>query len=855
MASVGETFQDLREGMNGGVYPANISAMQYAKGINITCRGSVIRTRPPFNEILLTSTDEDTLHNIQYGKFQGMFTYHYEDVEYIAFAMSGNVYLINPLTRIITDLTAVPGAMSATVHRVYFCQVENYLIVQDGIGTALIALNTAAAYAIAPQVPIGTIMAYGQGRLFVKTALRQFKAGDINLPNAPTNVLNFTETQYLAGGGAFFTPMGMGEITGMEFVQQFGTATGLGPLMVFCKQGICSFDVSTPRLQWQDLSIMRIEAGGNGNVSHLGIVKLDDDLIFRTWGGISDFSLMMSQQANRQRITNLNMEVQPFLDNEDPSMLPLVSACRFQNRVLYTIQGEKVSALNVTQVRGVYSTIEDYRFQGLISLDFTPMDGISSLGTVVKPSYDGVWTGCFPMGVCSGIFNYVERCFIWGKDDTGKNHLFEIGEYAGDDTWGDPAVGVPINCRLYTRMTPFVLFTGNRPSQIPQNIKTLSDSWIWLSELRERVQFQLYTRPDRCFDWHKLSEFCKNAPLLSVSGVAGNVQAHMKTKWPELAAAGCQQVSGRAGNAGFEFEFCIEWDGQAEISRMVFEAEASGEQPEIPCDCAGEVLIGTERSDYDYSIYEGGVVGDGFLASSGADGNLPTPVPGPGAPITGGRGTLQSPYTMSGDYCTKFAASDAARTAGCNVGDYIQPTVLNVAVIIQVMSDSQQFMAPITGGLGTASSPFILGGGPYGTYHEANGVACGNFKAAVCPPELQNYPGVVPGEQLLGMWVRTTIYTSPSGTATVTFLCWDSRFYKSGPGFHPGEGTGVVADPWLLSAYSGGPLYVFSTLADAQWYIQRCWGSLQPWPAMAWPKKGHYFRLRILTVQTDVQVP
>jgi len=111
------------------------------------------------------------------------------------------VYLLNPITQVILDMTIVPGIMNGTVDRLHFCQVEQFLVVQDGVGVALIIDDTASAKAVANQTPTGTVMCYCHGRLFIKTAARNFIAGNINMPNAPTNVLDFTETQYLAGGG------------------------------------------------------------------------------------------------------------------------------------------------------------------------------------------------------------------------------------------------------------------------------------------------------------------------------------------------------------------------------------------------------------------------------------------------------------------------------------------------------------------------------------------------------------------------------------------------------------------------------------------------------------------------------
>lgn len=538
-------------------------------------------------------------------------------------------------------------------------------------------------------------------------------------------------------------------------------------------------------------------------------------------------------------------------------MLPFVSAAKFNNRVLYTIQGETVNS-QIPDGQGGYDTTEDYRFQGLISLDFAPMDGISTLGQVVKPSYDGVWTGCYPMGICSGIFNYTERCFVWGKDNDGVNHLFEIGDYPGDDTLVEPQTAVAINCRLYTRMTPFVIFTGNRPSQIPQEIKTLQDAWIWLSEIRDRVRFQLYVRADRCFDFHKLSEFCMNAPLVSLGGTAGNVQASAKTKWPELGAQGCQQINGRVAEVGFEFEFCIEFDGQTEINRMLFNADAKAEDRSIPCECAGEVLIGTERSDYDYSIYAGGVVGGGFHAqgdtetSSGGGAN--PPAPGPSAPITGGTGTQTDPYTMTGQYCTKFSAMDAATAAGAAVGTYIKPQWVGSSgnLVFPIETSGTQFLTPITSGLGTVGSPFILSG-TYTSYHAANDLASINYRWPTCPAPL-SLTDSAQGDSFVGAYLKAQIYDVLGVLAWKTFIGWSQNFgFTPGPGFHPGEGSGTVGDPYLLKADGGSPLYDFPTLSSAQFWIQRCWADITYFGN--WSKIGQYFRLKIATIQTDVQVP
>ena len=57
-------------------------------------------------------------------------------------------------------------------------------------------------------------MAYGDARLTVAQG-NQFLVGDIN--GGATNVISFTETTYLAGGGSFALPFNNGNISRDDF--------------------------------------------------------------------------------------------------------------------------------------------------------------------------------------------------------------------------------------------------------------------------------------------------------------------------------------------------------------------------------------------------------------------------------------------------------------------------------------------------------------------------------------------------------------------------------------------------------------------------------------------------------------
>jgi hypothetical protein len=581
-----------QEGMNAGTLASLIGENQFHMGVNITCRNGVVGTRPPFIEVVLESGIPGAIQNITTGKFQGMYTYQYEDTTYIAFGVNGYVYLIDPIAGAIYDMSSGPGLFNQYVDRLHFCQVEKYLVVQDGISVPLIIEDTASRAAVQTppdlEVPTGTIMAYCHGRLFVKTGVREFIAGDINQPATPTAVLKFSETEYLAGGGAFFTPADMGDITAMSWAQAFGEATGEGPLMVMCQRGICSYKVSVPRLNWQDMPIMRIEPGGNGCASEYCVVRMNEDLLFRSWHGIQDFKLLSVEAATHHRMTNLNTEVKPFLDLEDPQLIQFSHGAKFDDRFLYTAIGETVTALDRSG-----EPSEDYRFAGLISLDFATFNGLASLGATLKPAYDGIWTGVHPMGLASGVFQYEEMCFVFGKDDNGFNHLYRLM-----DTLGNDKGNIPIECKFYTRTLSFMAYDKEYPRPVPQMHKTLLDASLWLVHLENAIAFALSAAPDNFVDFQELSTIRVNADMSD----GGQPQVRAKLPFPAFTKGACDRVSRRNINTGFEFQFLVEWAGVAQISKFMIAAEANTEVEKFECGLEDIRFTETGPDNFSYDI-------------------------------------------------------------------------------------------------------------------------------------------------------------------------------------------------------------------------------------------------------------
>lgn len=194
-------------GMDSSVFPAIGDPTSVRMAINTTFRGGRAKTRPGNQQIFLTddpnypgslslfTTGRDE-NNIKTGNyFQGAFFYTNKtnpELSCLIACSGGYVFKITPVEGYVARLP-VSGLASAfrwdSTTRVYFCQAEKYLIIQNGIDSPLIydgedlfqvgvgAPNTTGQIA---SVPVGTFMAYGQGRLFVVNPSKDsFVAGDL----------------------------------------------------------------------------------------------------------------------------------------------------------------------------------------------------------------------------------------------------------------------------------------------------------------------------------------------------------------------------------------------------------------------------------------------------------------------------------------------------------------------------------------------------------------------------------------------------------------------------------------------------------------------------------------------------
>jgi len=213
-------------GMDSSLAPQISDPTSVRLGINVTFRGGRAKTRPGFQQIFLTddpdypgslalfSTGRDSTNAKTGNYFQGAFFYvnKTDPTKSCLIACAGGyVFRIRPVEGYVARLpvseyTGIDASGTFrwdATKRVYYCQAEKFLIIQNGIDNPLIfdgevlhqrGVGSAGTIGNISSVPVGTFMSYGQGRLYVVNSVKDsFTAGDL-VYGGSTNQLSVTSS-------------------------------------------------------------------------------------------------------------------------------------------------------------------------------------------------------------------------------------------------------------------------------------------------------------------------------------------------------------------------------------------------------------------------------------------------------------------------------------------------------------------------------------------------------------------------------------------------------------------------------------------------------------------------------------
>lgn len=497
-------------GQDSSKDPSNISDISYFSGINVRCEKGSLRPRFgfkmldinfPSGSLSIGGVAPRSYETIfRSGRFQALIPY-VNGVEYgLIIVVAGIIFFYNQRT---SDLSIIPIAggsyLNENTPRLNWAPASRFLVIWDFPNLPVIIENGVARRSDPSvfEIPVSSLGAYNQNRLFIANAGNEFTAGDptgsLSTPDAPITFFEIAPSAPYAG--QFFqisTNYNNDPITAMAFLQSADTSTGIGPLLVSTQNGVYSYQSQIPRAQWESSTFGSNFIFNNGIAGQRAFVNVNSDLFFISSDGQIRTASMSRDEQKRWAKTPLSREVQNWLQYSDKDLIPLGAMGYFSNKIFATANPFRTQALTV---QGIPTT--DYAYGGLVVLG---LENVAQLGTPGQPAWDGLWTGVRPMDITTNN----DRCFLMSKDTEFSNQLYEItpGETV-DIINGKERY---ISSRVYTKE---YVFSNDF------EMKQLHSAQVMLEEIRGDFHLNTRYKPNHATSYTEWFNFKHIAPWRS----------------------------------------------------------------------------------------------------------------------------------------------------------------------------------------------------------------------------------------------------------------------------------------------------------------------------------------------------
>lgn len=580
-------FISLDGGANDGIDPIKLPDNQFARGLNISCRRGLVRTRPPFKK----------LADLAEGTFQRAFNYSLNSADRIVYVIDGVIRNYNTSTGVTTTYTS---SMSVSAPRCWFVKADKFCVIQDDESTPVILDGDDLITANVDDDPdnptypsqfrIGSIMAYGHGRIFLVAKFVYDNAGvitnedghpywiasDVLLPDDKRNVLKWSETNYLNEGGAIGLPNELGFIKAMAFYRNASTSTGIGTLIDFTKIGCGSFAVNVARPNWKNTDLGQVLFLDSGTSSQEAVVNVNSDLIYRSLLGLDTMRYKSSEAQNTSGVLSsvpISSEVGYLFAMDTESDMEYTSGAYVNNRLYFTTGGR----------------YDDGSFKCLVVMDTDIAHQITK--PAATPIYNGAWTGLHFQQIFKAKLNGRDTLFAVIKN-ADMNELWYVNEdgSADNDTKA-------IKSRVYTKV-----FVHNKTDQgsATEN-KEFSKASLWLSDIVGDVSIKVYYRADDYPLWNST----RTHIIKASSG--GLPQKRVRITLSPDGLLTSDESTKRLTRVGYTFQYCIEIEGCCKVKTCKFECIVKNDpSPSIESETEIVELEATdeqvELDDFDYSI-------------------------------------------------------------------------------------------------------------------------------------------------------------------------------------------------------------------------------------------------------------
>lgn len=578
---VQDGFSSLERGINSGVTPNLCGKTQASFAVNVQHRGGYATNRPRIKKHVVSYPSQEIENLFTNGVWQAAEFYdRFDGPSVFLVSQSGRQFTFEPAptgyTTVVTEVTPPDGGNSAGRNIAWIVQAENNMVLQDGQAAPIIlegagpARRSLMSTVVPEEVPIGLMMAYGLGRLkVVLPDARQYRIGDIAY--GATGEIFFNETTAAANGGDWTVPFD-GFINALRHVSVLDGQTTQGELTIGTSKGIASAKVGVgDRLTWKDIDFQRVALSSRGPTGQYSTITINGDIWFRGIDGIRSMSLSRQEFGSQFHLIPMSREMARVINNDNPAFFPNASMVFWNNRLMYTINGQQD---NNGQVY----------FKGLAALDF---DVISDLSNQTAPAWDGLWTGMQPFRIITGEFFGRDRCFIFVRNDVGAVELWEMDEW-------DPKTGANANDEDENGEIQIYSFFESRSMDFSGQFeeKLLAGGEVWVDALSGRVSFDVDWRPDQYPCWVNWTEFercakvsgCADTDIAADCETISNFTPQYRPRLgfgtpPDV----CDPVTNRNFRKGFEFQVRFQWIGRARIRKMVLEGYREEEKSIAEC--------------------------------------------------------------------------------------------------------------------------------------------------------------------------------------------------------------------------------------------------------------------------------
>lgn len=549
-----EQFTTCEAGASSALDPELIPSNQLAWLRNGRIRGGKQHTRPFLRERLVLP--EGLVQGGCYFSIQGGM---------LIMQIAGRIYRLRVGNRD-SDFSAeeIPLTYinSPVLPTAWMVQTVGSLVIQDGQSNPIIYDGSTARRSdpAENEVPLGRMMAYVNGRLWVAVGSNELVAGDI-VTSQFQSELKFTETGYFLGGGRFLFPSAL---TGLKGLPSSGAA-GYGALAIFSLEQtyMARADIASRDLWAQMPGFIQALLLSSGSIGQYGIAEVNQDLYWRDGdGGIRSLRSAIADETGGPGLSPISREVSRITDFESVNRLVNCSAINFGNRLLMTAS----------------PFINEYgktSFRDIISLDFSP---ISSNRGKSSPSYDGEWDGLLFDLLLTGKFDGTKRGFAVSTDYDGKNRLWEIVDTANQEA--DQFYACYGTSQSFDSPVPMIAEYPARAWGAPSDRKRLQRCDVYLSDIEGDCSLEVFYRPDNYQKWTKWGdtiEFCakvtdEEGPTPHVwKNLLGQERPQVKTLTIDT---DMNNLTDFAKQVGFQFQIRTVLRGKAKIHQLNVYAQA-----------------------------------------------------------------------------------------------------------------------------------------------------------------------------------------------------------------------------------------------------------------------------------------